>query len=218
MGWRRIFVRAVAVVACVAALGGIVATVYAYRQLDSAERAAREQLRQFGDAVGQVAAALRTVSASAGGAAGTVDDADASLVSAAAATRGTAGTLDETATALRPNLPEAAASFRNQALALRELADRLEQTGGSLERNAADLRAIEADVAGIARDLEAVANQLRQFARPERGGLARLVDDTRLLVVGGVVALLVLLLGLSISLYLVTSDAWYDTRRNANAG
>lgn len=207
--WQRTFVRGVAVLACAVALAGLGATLYVYREVDRAERATREQLRQLGTSVGRVAATLETVGAAAGRAGDTAGEAERAVAQAATATDGTAVALTRIADRVNAT-PGVAVDVGDQAEQLRGLADQLERTSDALNRNEADLRALGTDVARIARDMDDIAGQLRRFAGDGDGTseLARLTDTARLTIAAGVGLLLVLLFGLGAALYVMTTDAW----------
>lgn len=220
LSWRRLFIRLLAIVTSLVALAGIAASVYVYRQVDRAQGAAQAQLEEISGSFTQVAASLRTVSASANNAATSTNEAKLSLDGAAATTRAAADTLDYTAALINFSIPGLGrplagvdVAFRNQGTQLRTLAGQIDQTGGALVQNDRDLRAISADVGTIARDVEAVSRQLRTFADPGAGGLGQITIATRLLVAWSVVIHL-LLLGMAVSLYLLTLD---DRRRDLPA-
>ena len=216
--WRRLFVRLVALATCLIALAGVGASAYAYQQVGLAERQSQEQLLQISAQFDEISGSIVTVSESIGRAAGTVDEAKTSLGSASATTRGAASTLDETArtinftipgTTLRP-LAGVDTNFRNQAEQLRTLANDIDRTGGSLTSNAGDLRAIGRDVGEVSRDMDEVAQRLRQFAGggAEPGGLAQITDGTRLIISWSVIVH-ILLFGMGIALYLLTTEPRY---------
>lgn len=216
--WRRLFVRLVALATCLIALAGIGASAYAYQQVGLAERQSQEQLLQISTQFAEISDSIVTVSESIGRAAGTVDEAKTSLGSASTTTRDAASTLDETAriinftipgTALRP-LAGVDVSFREQARQLRTLADDIDRTGGSMGRNATDLRTIGRDVNEVSRDMEGVSSRLRDFAGGGSGpsGLRQITDGTRLLISWSVIIHL-LLFGMGIALYLLTTEPRY---------
>lgn len=216
--WRRLFVRLVALATCLVALGGVGASAYAYQRVGLAERQAREQLLQISGQFSEISASIVTVSDSIGRAAGTVDEAKTSLGSASTTTRDAASTLEETAriinftipgTTLRP-LTGVDVSFREQARQLRTLADDIDRTGGSMGRNATDLRTIGQDVNEVSRDMEGVSQRLREFAGGGSGpsGLRQITDGTRLLISWSVIIHL-LLFGMGIALYLLTTEPRY---------
>lgn len=222
LNWRRLFVRVIALVALVVALVGLYASARAYREIDRADAAARGQLRDLGATFREVAGSLRTVAASADHAAGTVDDAKATLGGAASTTRNAAGTLDQTAGVINFTIPftnvkpleGVDANFRDTATQLRGLADSIDKTGGSLGQNAGDLRAIGRDAGVMAGQVDRVADQLGQLAGdgPGPSGLTQLTSSARLLVSWSMVVHL-LLLGLAVALYLITTDGFNRPRR-----
>lgn len=221
LSWRRLFVRLLAIVTALVALGGIGVSVFVYRQVDRAQGAAQAQLEEISGSFSQVAASLRTVSTSANNAATSTNEAKLSLDGAAATTRSAADTLDYTAGLINFSIPGLGrplagvdVAFRNQGTQLRTLAGQIDQTGGALVQNDRDLRAISADVGTIARDVDAVARQLRLFADRGAGGLGQITIGTRLLVAWSVVIHL-LLLGMAVSLFLLTLD---DRRRDGTTG
>lgn len=216
--WRRLFVRLVAIVTCLVALGGIGASAYTYQRVDQAEREARAQLLQLSGVFSEISVSLLAASDSVERAAVTVDDAQASLTSVSTTTRGAASTLDETAriinftipgTGLRP-LEGVDVTFREQARQLRQLATDVDQTGSSLGRNATDLRAIRTDVAAISTDMNDISLQLHEFAvgGANPGGLARITDGTRLMITWSIV-IHVMLFGMGVAIYLLSSEPRY---------
>src|SRR4051812_41015278 len=100
LSWRRVFIRTVAIAACLAAIVGLFASVRAYRQVDRAQAAAQAQLRETSATFRQMAASLRTVADSADHAATTTDGAKGTLGTASTTTRNAANTLDDTAGAI----------------------------------------------------------------------------------------------------------------------
>ena len=219
--WRRLFVRVIAVLACLVALVGLYASARAYREVERAEALAHGQLGEVAAAVRQAAASLRGVAASADHAAATADDAQRTLDSAALTARDAAATFDETATAMEAVTAlvafvqpvEVDASFRDTAAQLRTLADTVDTTGDALGQNAGDLRAIGRDAGAMAGQLDRVADQLGQLAGegPGPSGLLQLTGAARLIIAWSAV-LHLLILGLGLSHYLTTTDGFHAPR------
>lgn len=216
--WRRIFVRLVAIASCLIAIGGIGASAYAYRQVGGAERVAQEQLLQISTSFADVAASTQTVSASIDRAAVTVEEARGSLQSASQTTNTAAKTLEDTARVIDFTIPGfnyrplegVDASFREQARQLRLLAGDIDRTGAALGRNVGDLHTIGKDVTEVSRDLDHVSTQLRDFSGRGSGpgGLANITRSTRLILTWSIIVHL-LLFGLGIALYLLTTEPRY---------
>lgn len=222
--WRRVFIRVVALAGCLAALVGMYASVQMYREIDRAQTLAQAQLRESSATFKQVAASLRTVADSADHAATTADGAKGTLGNASATTRNAAGTLDDTASAINFTIPftntkpleGVDTNFRDTAKELRGLADTIDLTGGSLETNAADLRAISRDVDAMAVEMDRVSDQLRQFAGdgPGESGLVQITDGARMILSWSVVIHL-LLLGMAMSMFMLTTEGMIGRARDA---
>lgn len=215
MVWQRIFVRIVALRACLVAIAGLVAITYVHRQIGRTERAAQAEIGQLGTTVDRVAASLDTVGSSTTNAADTAAEARTTLNEAAVTLRDTGSTLDEAAGALGFFSADLAESFREQGTQLRTLATQLEATGQALDGNSADLRTISRDLALVARDAETQAAWLREAADPDpaRGRLARLTRDAVWILTGISVPSLLLLFGTGASLYLLTTESWHAPQR-----
>lgn len=211
---RRLhFVRIVAVLAALIAVGGLCASVYGYWQVGHAERVVRDELHQSSDTFTQVATSLRSASDSALHAAGTIDDAKVSLTNASTTVQGLAGTLDQTGNAINVTIPGFGArpfagvqgNFRDQANQFRDLAGTIDHTRDSLSGNAGDLRAIGTNVGTLATTMQVRATQLNDFAGNGPGEhLSSITNPMRVLLAWSVVMHL-LLLGFAASLFILTT-------------
>ena len=215
---RILFIRLVAIIACMIGIAGIIASVLAYQRTGQIERSTQNELRQISNNFTLIANTLTTVSGSAMNAADSVTQARQSLTEAANTTRSTADTLDQTAevinfaipgTNIRP-LAGVDTNFRDQASQLRVLATNVDQTNAVLGQNVTDLSAISTDVASIARQMSDVAGQLRRFSGENDGTLAAVANSARLLLVWSMIVHGVLC-ALGLCLWLLTIEEHVTT-------
>lgn len=212
--WRRLIIRTIALLTCLAALAGLGVSYYLYQRVDRAQRQAEQQVTQLSAGFEQISATLRTVSVSSGHAATTVEDARSSLGSAADASRSAAATLDQTASLInftilgQQPLAGVDKTFRDQASQLRVLADTIDLTRGSLGQNAGDLRAISADVSLVAQDVNDVGTQVRELngSASGPGALAQIAMGTKLLLLWSL-GIHLLLFAVGVALFLLSSPA-----------
>lgn len=189
--WRHLIVRVVAVLTCLLALAGVAVSIYAYRQVDTAEQTAQRELGQISEQFALVSATLLTVNTSAANAAASVDQAGLALTDSAKTTRDFAAVLDQTASVINFTIPGLNlrplngldTNFRDQARQLRDLATQVDQTNTALGQNSQDLRAISADVTRISGQMGDISTQLRRFSTGPDSTLTTITDGTRMLTI-----------------------------------
>jgi len=211
--WGLHAIRIVAILTAVVALGGMIVSFYAYRQVGRTERAAQSQLRSLGQTIAQSADTLRsTADASTQGAA-TVDMAATSLSQTSGSLRDVATTVEATAKVLNFTIPitntrplaGADENFRQVATQLRTIATSIDQTQDSLGKNSGNLRTIGQQVAIVAGNMDDVARQLRQSADgPSANSAPAIAGNVRLVLIWSMV-LHLLLLVFAISFYILAS-------------
>ena len=210
--WRRVFIRTMASLACIAAVVGLGGTLYAYRQIDRAERSARLQIHQLDAIVAQLAVTLRTTGTTAANAAASVDAAKTTLATTASTTRDAAVTLDNTGTTVDIAIPgfghpfaDVKEELHDLSIQLGAVATDLDLTGTALIQNGRDLHAINADVADLAAQMDDTAAEIRRFA--DAGGTLSSLALTARLLLGWVVVLHLILLGLGLALGCLTVES-----------
>ncbi len=210
---RILFIRLVAILACMIGITGIIASVLAYQRVSQIERSTQNELRAISNNFTLIANTLTTVSSSATNAAGSVAQARLSLTEAASTTRSTADTLDQTAGVINFSIPGinirplagVDANFRDEARQLRLLANNVDQTNAVLAQNVDDFNAISTDVASISRQMSDIAGQLRRLSGENDGTLDAVANSARLMLIWSVV-IHALLMALGLCLALLTIE------------